>query len=162
MRRSKYSSSCYDTTLATLDYFLKHTWKPRGKWAWIISHMDYDHYSITLGLVKTRQWHKPELVILPALYSYRVCRRVVATFHVLASILATAFEIPRPLSSDLISVIRNVKRIGVVQGVKLRTGELAYHIIWPPLRVGSRCGTLLRRLMRKTGKSYENMHKKAG
>ncbi len=155
VRRSKCSSSCYDITSATLDYFLKHTWKPRGKWAWIISHMDYDHYSITLRLIKTRQWHKPELVILPALYSSRACREALATIHMLASLLATALEIPRPLSSDLISIIRNVRRIGVGRGVKLRTGELAYHIIWPPPpgKVGSRCKTLLRRLTEKLEKA---------
>ena len=151
VRGRKHSPSCYDATISTLGYFLTHTWKPRGKWAWIISHLDYDHYSVTLGLIGMGHWHKPELVVLPAVYDHRACREALATIHRIALLLATALRISRPPSPDLLRVIRNVKRIGLSQGAKLRTGELDYHVIWPPppAKVGPRCGDLLRRLRKK-------------
>jgi len=60
---------CYSETIDVLWNFLKRGVKPYDAWAWILSHIDYDHYSITGGFIRAGLWPKPKLVALSPRHS---------------------------------------------------------------------------------------------
>jgi len=158
---------CYSETIGVLWDFLNCDVRPRGAWAWIISHIDYDHYSITGGLIRAGSWPKPKLIVLPGTYSPRVCRETYKMYHMLASILAYMLKIPPPPSWVLIDVLRSVREsgqiIGAIQGAKLYVGELAYRIIWLPASgVEGLCGKLLKELREKLDGILKKCREKLG
>lgn len=156
-------SACYRVTLGTIGGFLGHGVKPRGGWAWVLSHMDYDHYSITVGLIKARLWPKPKLMILPAVYSSRVCREALAEYHRLALLEAAILRAPPPATIDLVRVAGSVKRVGARQGTKLYAGGLVYHIIWPPTSgTWPSCEELLEKLRKKLDKAMNKCRETRG
>ena len=58
-----------------------------GRWTWFLSHFDYDHYSLTLALIKQGRWPAPRYVVLPASYSYDACREAVAEYLALVYLI---------------------------------------------------------------------------
>jgi len=136
-------------------------------WAWILSHFDYDHYSITGGLIRDGLWPKPKLVALPGTYSPQVCRETYMAYHMIASILAYMLKISPPPSWVLINILSSARRsgqiIGATQGAKLYVGELAYRIIWPPASgVEGLCGRLLEKLREKLHEILERCRRSRG
>ncbi|MEB2835863.1 MAG: hypothetical protein GSR80_001007 [Desulfurococcales archaeon] len=156
--------SCYQGTIRILGGLLGYDWRPRGGWAWILSHVDYDHYSIVTGLVRAGQWPTPSLVILPAVYDLQACREAVAEYHKLAVATAALLRLPPPSISDLTGITGSVERVGVSQGSRLQAGELVYHVIWPPFNSEARlkCGKLADRLRRKLDEAMRRCREKRG
>jgi len=147
--------------------FLNRDVRPRDAWAWILSHIDYDHYSITGGLIRDGSWPKPKLVVLPGTYSPQVCRKTYVAYHMIASILAHMLKIPPPSSWVLINILSSARQsgqiIGATQGAKLYVGELAYRIIWPPASgVEGLCGRLLEKLREKLYEILERCRRSRG
>jgi len=158
---------CYSETISVLWDFLNCDVRPRGAWAWILSHIDYDHYSITVRLIKADSWPKPKLIVLPGTYSPQVCRETYKMYHTLASILAYMLKISPPPSWVLIDVLRSVREsgqiIGVARGARLHVGELVYHIIWPPTSGIERlCDRLLGELSEKLNEILKKCREKLG
>jgi len=158
---------CYSETIGVLWDFLNRDVRPRDAWAWILSHIDYDHYSITGGLIRAGSWPMPKLIVLPGTYSPQVCRETYKMYHMIASILAYMLKIPPPPSWDLINILSSARQsgqiIGATQGTKLYVGELAYHIIWPPASgIEGLCGRLLEKLREKLYEILEKCREKLG
>jgi len=152
--------SCYRDTLNFLGTFLTRYMNPSRAWAWILSHMDYDHYSLVTGLINARLWREPEIIVVPGAYSQRVCREVFLKYLTLAELTATILKIPLPSTTDLVKLFMNAKKhrkiYGVFQGTRLRFGELAYHVIWPPNpEIEKWCNELLGVLEKKIDKALE-------
>jgi len=158
---------CYRETVNVLQDFLKYYVKPDNVWAWILSHIDYDHYSITGGLIRAGLWPKPKLVVLPGTYSPRVCRETIRVYLMEASILAHMLKISPPPSWDLINILSGARRsgqiIGATQGAKLYVGEVAYRVIWPPASgVEGLCNRLLEKLWEKLHEILEKCRRSRG
>jgi len=152
--------SCYKDTFKVLGTFLTRDTNPSRAWAWILSHMDYDHYSLVTGLINAGLWREPEIIVAPGAYSQRVCREAFLEYHALADLAATILKIPLPRTIDLARLLKNAKKhgkiYGVFQGARLRFGELIYHVIWPPSsEMGKRCNELLGVLEKKISKALE-------
>jgi len=157
--------SCYEYTRCVLWTFLTRYMNPSKAWAWILSHMDYDHYSLVTWLINARVWREPEIIVVPGTYSQSKCREAFLEYHALAMLAATILEIPLPRTIDLVKLFTNAKKhrkiYGVFQGARLRFGELAYHVIWPPSsEMGKWCNELLGVLEKKIGKALEKCREK--
>ncbi len=156
-------TSCLQPTLNAIGGFLQHEANPHDRWAWILSHIDYDHYSLTVALIKAGLWSKPKIVVLPAVYSSKVCREALEEYHKLALIVAAMLRLPPPSFRDLAEVTSNTKRLGVGQGARLYARELLYHILWPPTSgIWPLCEKLLERLRGKLNKAMVKCKKMLG
>jgi len=158
---------CYRETIDILQDFLERIVRPYDVWAWILSHIDYDHYSITGGLIRAGSWPMPKLIVLPGTYSPRVCKETYKVYHMAASILAYMLKIPPPPSWDLINILSSARQsgqiIGVARGARLHVGELAYRIIWPPASgIEGLCGRLLEKLREKLYEILERCRRSRG
>jgi len=158
---------CYRETIDILQDFLECAVRPYDVWAWILSHIDYDHYSITGGLIRDGSWPKPKLVVLPGTYSPRVCRETYMAYDMIASILAYMLKISPPPSWVLINILSSARQsgqiIGATQGAKPYVGELVYHVIWPPASgVEGLCGRLLEKLREKLYEILERCRRSRG
>ena len=128
--------------------------RPPQSWTWICSHLDYDHYSIVVYLIRERLWRHPNLVILPGVYSLKDCRITLAQHYMLSMILSYMMynrKILIPSFSDLTSVLKGIPKLGVKQGDRLIAGRLVYHIIWPPppAMLGRQCKHISKALENK-------------
>jgi len=128
-------SPCFGETVRTMGNHLTHIISSNGLWAWILSHPDYDHYSITAALVNQNAWSKPRAVVLPGAYSESVCREAYRDYLKLTYIVAELLKVPRPSILDLSKIVKEAvwsgKVFGVFQGARLKARGLVYHVIWP-------------------------------
>ena len=124
--------------------------KSPHNWVWILSHFDYDHYSILVSQVCKRFWNLPSTVILPAIYSLKECKQTLKMYYTLSLVLSFMMHIPKP-NLDLFMILKKVRRLGVKQGDRITEGRLTYHIIWPPssVKAGNKCKKLLKALETK-------------
>ena len=135
---------CLPETIRKLGRRLRQS--PPRRWAWILSHLDYDHYSLTVKLVNSGAWKQPDIVILPSVYKVSECRDLRVAYLTLAHILAETLNLRLPSIVNLVNLLKSSRgaKIGVSQGSILKAGGLRYHIIWPPLQLTiSQCKELL-------------------
>lgn len=108
----------------------------KAPWAWIISHLDFDHYSIVLELVeKLGWWNEPSVIILPASYNLDECMKATVAYLMLADLLATIMKIPPVHKEEIAPILSRARRkgrlFGVKQGQIIRAGDIEYYILWP-------------------------------
>ncbi|MEB3816353.1 MAG: hypothetical protein LRS46_00200 [Desulfurococcales archaeon] len=124
-------------------------WPADGNWFWVISHFDYDHYSIVATLLKEGIIKPPLAVFLPESLSSRYCREGLALLYATVELLP--LRIPRLIPvrpADLPGILKNVGRIyGLHSGLTLDLCGLRYRVIWPPPR--SYSDVTCRRLVRE-------------
>lgn len=124
-------------------------------WVWIISHLDYDHYSLVLALIeKLKWWQKPSAIILPASYNLKECMKAAVMYLMLADLLAILMKIPPVYKEEIIPILSEARSrgalLGVYRGKTLRAGDVEYHILWPPHQFdGKTCCGLANELERK-------------
>jgi len=127
---------CFSEAIKTVKDYLMHVISRDKPWAWILSHLDNDHYSITAALVDQGVWPEPGAVVLPGAYSESVCRKAYLHYLELTHIVAELLRVPPPSIFDLLNILMGPARsgdvIGVFQGTRLEAGGLVYHVIWPP------------------------------
>jgi len=128
--------SCFGGTVNTIGDYLAHIISSDKPWAWIPSHLDYDHYSITAALVDQSLWPEPGAVVLPGAYSEPVCREAYLSYVRLTYIVAALLRVSPPSILDLLNIMKGPARrrkvFGVFQGARLEAGGLVCHVIWPP------------------------------
>ena len=139
--------SCFNHSLGWIARFFRGF----SSWVWILSHLDYDHFSIVTSMVGRGFWSLPSAVLLPASYGYGVCRETFALAYTLARIISWKLKLPPPRYEEVLDLLKDTGRIvGVASGTILRVGELEYRFIWPePSYVRARCKKLNRALERK-------------
>ncbi len=118
----------------------------RDPWIWILSHLDYDHFSIVLKLIEERLLHKPEAVILPASYSKEPCQEALVRFLTLAKVTAFMLNFSPPKYEKILDFLARsgVKTYGFSAGIRFITYGLRYRFIWPELNyVVSACKELV-------------------
>ena len=133
---------------------------PMNRWCWILTHLDYDHFSITTSLIKKSIWRPPSLVILPEVYSEKTCRETLAYMLTLEYIIALLLRVPMPRYIDVFNSLRNSKQLlGVKQGDKIALGEVMYRILWPPpaRELGPICRKLKESIMKKIKQYCERL-----
>lgn len=127
-------------------------------WTWFLSHLDYDHYSLILDLIMQRRWPAPRYVVLPASYSYNVCREAVAMHFALAYLIADMLKLNLPRAEELYERLNDFIKggtiiYGVAAGDKVVIGGAVYHVIWPEDRyVEENCGELIKVIREKIDK----------
>jgi len=131
----------------------------KAPWAWIISHLDFDHYSIVLELVeKLRWWNEPSVIMLPASYNLDECMKATVMYVMLADLLATLMKVPPVYKEEIASILSRVRRkgrlFGVRQGQIIKTGDIKYYILWPPnpsinINIRDICSRLAKELYNK-------------
>jgi len=127
-------------------------------WAWIISHLDFDHYSIVLELVeKLRWWNEPSVIILPASYNLYECVEATVMYLMLADLLAIIMKVPPVRKEEIAPILSRARRkgrlFGVKQGQIIRAGDTEYYILWPP---NPSTRDICRRLAKEL---YDKLHK---
>jgi hypothetical protein len=144
---------CFDETMKKLYWFLDSlkAISQSSKWVWMLSHIDYDHYSMTAAMVSQGGWRRPGVVILPAAYSVKECREALAQLHFVSLLIASILKLPaakRRAPIDLGGILASSRRLAVMQGDRLRAGDLTYHILWPPSpqSLGEGCRKMLNEL----------------
>jgi len=162
-----YLLSCRRKTLDTLGFLKPCVRHFSGNWTWIISHIDYDHYSLVAELVKKGLLPKPGEVVVPGVYSQQACRETLAEYHKLACILATIPGAPLPSFSDLVEIIGRARQrgkvYGVFQGGRLYFNELVYHVIWPSkLETAKQCEKLQDEIEKKLDEALEKCRRMRG
>ena len=98
---------------------------------------------------------RPKLIILPETYSEKACRETLAYMLTLEYIIAMLLNIslPKPKYVDVFNVMNNnsIYLLGVKQGDQLISGEIIYHILWPPptRELGSICARIKKKSLKK-------------
>lgn len=136
----------------------KSTYRFNSPWVWVLSHLDYDHFSITLSMIKQRLWNIPSVIILPASYVYRECREAQVYLHALMEVVAFVQKISPPKSVEILSLLDSIRKqgktkiIGVASRTVLKAGYLKYYFVWPePNYVVAQCKELREAIREKIG-----------
>ncbi|HDM23894.1 MAG TPA: hypothetical protein ENG22_03015 [Candidatus Bathyarchaeota archaeon] len=139
---------CYSNAFNTV---LRIFHRRHSPWIWILSHMDYDHFSIVANLVSDKGLPEPSAIILPASYSYSACKDTLIHYLALAEVIAYKLRIRRPRYTDIFKILSKChNNIGVSSGTVFSAGKLEYLIVWPEDSYAkNKCRELLSGLRRK-------------
>ncbi|ADV64755.1 hypothetical protein [Desulfurococcus mucosus] len=101
------------------------------KWAWIISHLDYDHFSIIEALWRDGRINPPDVVILPASYNVKLCRDAVSYLYAYMMLLSHIEKIQPPGWIEIFDRLSNTRKLFVEKGHRIKAGPLEYLVLWP-------------------------------
>lgn len=136
----------------------------RTSWRWVISHLDYDHISLT-SLYFDSMGLKVDECYLPGVLSISICREAVASFMALQHLLAYEFGLMDRLPDKPEAVVNALntckKKTAVAQGDNIRfNNDVVYHVIWPSNHRASEKCKLLIELTLKIVEEYCRKHYK--
>jgi len=132
---------------------------------WIVSHLDYDHYSLTGHYIVQNNVYI-DRCYLPAVYAIPECREALA--YLLAFQKAILEVCSFPLRSGLETMIEAIgkrcrRKIGIGQGVRISLLDLnnsEYFFIWPPMNILKGIPNICYELMERIKRLWRSVCKK--
>lgn len=145
------NSHCYHYAMESIRNTLHKYLKNGQNYKWIISHFDYDHFSLVGELIKNNELNRPDECFVPATYS--TCKDTLVRYLALEDLILS--KVIRYISyPEALGQLRNCKRITPVgSGKTLDTSNFTFQFIWPDTHTSeSDCSELSEKIRQKVDK----------